>query len=401
MKKIVFIILISSLISPLFSQDKGVFIERKNETWDKIQETIKKEDDVKSTPKKAFIPDFDKIKIPTLDDFKPTWHNPPVMQASTNTCWSFSATSFFESEIYRLTKKEIKLSEMFTVYHEYLDRVSEFVKTRGTSYFAEGSQANALRRIYRKYGCVPHNFYPGKPAEKTYHDHSKMHNELDTYLKFIKEKNIWNLNEVLANVKSILNYYLGVPPEKFPYNGKIITPKEFMESEAKLVVDDYVDILSLLEYGYYKQVEYDVPDNWWNDNSFYNVPLDEYMKYLRNAITNGYTVAIGGDVSEAGLYSYKDAAIIPSFDIPSQFIDENARQFRFSNGTTTDDHGIHIVGITQKDGAYWYLIKDSGSGAQNGNAKGYYFYREDYIKLKMMSYLIHKDAVKDLLIKFK
>ncbi len=401
MKNLILLFVILYLSVEIFAQDKGIFIERKNETWDKIQETIKKEEEKKTPTKKSFIPDFEKIKVPTLDDFKPIWHNPPVMQASTNTCWSFSATSFFESEIYRLTKKEIKLSEMFTVYYEYLDRVNEYVNTRGASYFAEGSQANALRRIYRKHGCVPHYAFPGKPAEQTYHNHSKMHKELETYLKFIKEKNIWNLEEVLNNVKSILNYYLGAPPVKFAYNGKVLTPKEFMENEAKLLIDDYVDILSLLEYGYYKQVEYDVPDNWWNDSSFYNVPLDEYMNTLRNAIINGYTVAIGGDVSEAGLNSYADAAIIPSFDIPAQFIDEYSCQFRFSNGTTTDDHGIHIVGIIPKDGTNWYLIKDSGSGAQNGKAKGYYFYREDYIKLKMMSYLIHKDAVKDLLMKFK
>jgi bleomycin hydrolase len=96
-----------------------------------------------------------------------------------------------------------------------------------------------------------------------------------------------------------------------------------------------------------------------------------------------------------------DVAIVPSFDIPSEYIDESARQFRFSNKTTTDDHGIHLVGFLNKDGKDWYLIKDSGSGSRDGQNKGYYFYHEDYVKLKMLSFMAHKDAVKDLLDKFR
>jgi bleomycin hydrolase len=125
------------------------------------------------------------------------------------------------------------------------------------------------------------------------------------------------------------------------------------------------------------------------------------MSAIKNAVKAGYTLAIGGDVSEPGLYSFDDIAMIPSWDIPSAYINDKARQFRFTNNTTTDDHGIHIVGSLIKNGIWWFLIKDSGSGARNGNAIGYYFYHEDYIKLKMMTFSVHKDAVKDLLQKFK
>ena len=129
--------------------------------------------------------------------------------------------------------------------------------------------------------------------------------------------------------------------------------------------------------------------------------LNEWLAALKSAIRNGYTMCIGGDVSEAGYLSQNDIAIVPTFDIPSEYIDENARQFRFSNQTTTDDHGIHLVGYMTKDGKDWYLIKDSGSGSRDGNNYGYYFYNEDYVKLKMMDFMVHKDAVKDLLKKFK
>ena len=165
-------------------------------------------------------------------------------------------------------------------------------------------------------------------------------------------------------------------------------------------MDDYVDILSLFEKPYWQKVEYTVEDNWWHDSEYYNVPLDDWLNAIKNAVRNGYTMAIGGDVSEPGYESHLQVAMVPTFDIPSAYIDENAREFRFNNHTTTDDHGIHLVGYENKDGKDWFLIKDSGSGSRNAKNKGYYFYHEDYVKLKMLDFLIHKDAVKDLLSKF-
>ena len=88
--------------------------------------------------------------------------------------------------------------------------------------------------------------------------------------------------------------------------------------------------------------------------------------------------------------------MVPTFDIPSEYIDEHARQLRFSNGATTDDHGIHLVGFMEKDGEDWFLIKDSGSGSRNGPNVGYYFYHEDYVKLKIMDYTVHKDAIEGI-----
>jgi bleomycin hydrolase len=164
-------------------------------------------------------------------------------------------------------------------------------------------------------------------------------------------------------------------------------------------------VTSVLEKPYWKQVEYDVPDNWWNDSSYYNLPLDEYMNIVRKSIRNGYTLMIGGDVSEAGFDAKNQIAIVPSFDIPAESIDEFSRQFRFSNKTTTDDHGMHLIGYLEKDGKDWYLIKDSGSGSRNCAKEsknfGYYFFREDYVKLKMMTFMVHKDMMKEYLQKFK
>ena len=122
---------------------------------------------------------------------------------------------------------------------------------------------------------------------------------------------------------------------------------------------------------------------------------------IKKAVREGHTVCIVGDNSESGFYAEYDAALIPTYDIPPEYIDENARQLRFSNQNTTDDHAIHIVGYLEKDRKDWYLIKDSGAKSRNGHHEGYMFYREDFVKLKMMNILLHKDVVEDIINKVK
>jgi bleomycin hydrolase len=399
---VLLLILISfSVLNSKPKKDKGVFIDYNNVTWDTIRKEIN-EYEKKETPKqKTFIVDFSEYNLPnSLSEFKSQWHNDPVMQSSTGTCWCFSGTSFLESDVYRQTGKKFKFSEMFTVYWEYIEKVRRFVHEHGNSAIGEGSESNAVMRIWKKYGCVPEDAYTGKKPGQKHHNHSKMFNEIKIYLDNCKTNNIWDEELILSNVKSILNYYMGIPPAEFIFNNKKTTPLEFQQNEVKINLDDYVDIISLLEYGFGKSVVYDVQDNWWK-SEYKNVSLDEYIDAIKTAIKNGFTLAIGGDVSETGLYSFADAAIIPTFDIPSESIDDYARQFRFSNGTTGDDHGIHIVGYTEKDGITWFLIKDSGSGARNGKFKGYYMYSEDYVKLKMIDFTAHKDAVPEFLKKIK
>ncbi|MEI7803420.1 MAG: C1 family peptidase, partial [Bacteroidota bacterium] len=168
---------------------------------------------------------------------------------------------------------------------------------------------------------------------------------------------------------------------------------------CKLNMDDYVDVISLMEKPYFTQMEYKVPDNWWHDSSYYNVPLDTFMAIIKRGIRAGYSITIGGDVSEPG-FNMNNVCMVPSFDIPSEYIDENARQFRFNNGTTTDDHGMHLVGYMEKNGKDWYLIKDSGAGSRNvgesNESFGYYYFHEDYVKLKIIDITVHKDLIKNL-----
>lgn len=392
------LLVVSILQTMAQKRDKAIFVEPKNEFLDSIKEESDNFARKEIQPQKSFRVDFSLINHPTSpDEFTKYWANAPISQGLSGMCWCFSATSFFETEVNRLHKRQIKLSELYTVYWEYVEKARRFVRERGNSEFGEGSESNAVPRIWKQYGIVPAESYTGlKPGQK-FHDHGKMFSEMNTYLQSLKSSNFWNEEQILSNIKSILNYYIGEPPTSVTLSGKQMSPKEYLEKIVQLKLDDYVEVMSIMQQPYYQWAEYEVPDNWWHSKEYFNIPLDVYMTSLKKAIRDGYTVCIGGDVSEVGYEGHAGVGIIPTFDIPTEYIDENARQFRFSNRTSTDDHGIHLIGYKEQDGTDWYLIKDSGAGSRNNNHPGYYFYREDYVKLKMLGFMVHRDMVEDIL----
>ena len=398
-KKLTILLLITSTVT---AQDKGKFESYSNPFYGKIVSESDKYDKADKEEYKSFKMNFDGKQIPqSLKEFTIVAAENPISQGNTGTCWCFSTTSFYESEIHRITGKTINLSELYPVYFEYIEKARGYINTRGKTHLGEGSETNAVQRMMDWYGIVPAEAYEGKPSDQPFYNHEKMFSEIETYLKNCKSTNFWDEETILSNIKSILNHYMGIPPTLFKYEGKTYTPKSFLKNVTKLKPTDYVDFMSLLQKPYWSQEEYKVPDNWWRSADYYNVPLDEFMFAIKNAIKNGYSISIGGDVSESGYSSANDVAMVPSYDIPSEYIDENARQFRFSNGTTTDDHAIHLIGYKiDKNDDWWFLIKDSGSGSRNGRFPGYYFYHEDFVKLKMMTFTIHKDAVKEALNKF-
>lgn len=357
--------------------------------------------------RKILIMDQSKMDLPNDPAlYKTFWHTPVVSQGNTGTCWDYSTTSMYESEMFRLTGKKVKISEMYTAYWEYVEKARRYIQQRGKSNFGEGSEANAVARIWEKYGAVPNSVYTGLPEGRKYHSHEAMFNEMNAFLEGLKVSNNWNEEAGLSTIKAILNHYIGVPPTDFQYEGKKYSPASFLKEYMMINTSDYVDIMSLMEQPYWQKAEYKVPDNWWHSKEYYNVPLDVFMEIWNYAIENGYTTAVGGDVSEAGINRNTNCAMIPDFDIPYNAINESARQFRFSNNTTTDDHGMHCVGYYKaKDGKMWYLVKDSSSGSRNvGEADkrfGYYFFRDDYAKLKMMNITVHKDAFKKYMDRFK
>lgn len=343
-----------------------------------------------------------------------------VSQGRTGTCWSFSALSFFESELKRLGKGEHNLSEMFVVRKAYEDKARMYARMYGLSNFDEGGAFVDIPYVIRKYGIVPEEVYKGLNYGSESHNHAEMAEILKSTMKAV----VSNPQKTLTTqwpeaISGILDAYLGVVPEKFTYKGKEYTPKSYAQSLG-LNMDDYVSITSFNHHPFYHPFVVEVPDNWTYGQS-YNLPLHEMIEVMDNALTNGFTFAWGSDVSEKG-FSFKNGlAIVPeneddinvkgkdnkhfndagadkqssAFDTPKpeKKITQEMRQAAFDNWETTDDHGMHATGILKdQNGTKYYIIKNSW-GTDYNECDGYFYASETYVKYKTINFMVHKDGL--------
>ena len=342
--------------------------------------------------------DWSQIKSPASpEDFKQLWHLPPTPQFYTGTCWAFCSTSFLESEAHRIAGVDVKLSEMWTVYWEYVEKSRSYLNSFGHTPVAQGGQDHGTLEIMKLYGAMPHDQYPGVLDAQGRHDHTPLLKELKGYLDWVLDSGTWDEEQNLAYVRSILDKHLGAPPQDVVYEGKTYSPRSFQREVLQLNPDDYAACVSRMNTPFYARVLLDVEDNWRRKDDYLNLPLHDFYEVIQKALKAGYTLSIGGDNSEAGMDGKFDSAVVPSWDIPAKFINQASREFRIDNGTTTDDHGVHVVGTTKLGGQDWYLIKDSNRSSRLGEFKGYYFWSGDYIRLKMLSFTVHKDMLKGLL----
>jgi bleomycin hydrolase len=358
----------------------------------------------RETPTSA-APDFLAAELagferPTnLLEFTRLPHLAPVEQGKTGNCWCYAATSLLESELRRQGKAEVKLSEMFTVYWEYVEKARRFIREKGNSVLRAGSEPGlALERI-KQYGLVRASDYTGLLNGRTAHDHEQLFSEFRSYLNALAAKNDWDESRALAGVRAILDRHIGCPPDRITVEGRSLTPLEYLASLG-LQPADYVAFVSFMYLPFYTMGEYKVPDNWNHSRDYHNLPLYEYSLALLRALRKGYSAVLAVDFSEPGYLGEADVAMVPTFDIPPAYIDQSSRELRFKNGATTDDHAVHCVGYLESGKGNWFLIKDSWENAYWGKNKGYFFYQDDYIRLKCLVFMVHKDAVKEVLEKF-
>jgi bleomycin hydrolase len=350
---------------------------------------------------------------------------PVESQGITGTCWSFSALSFFESELMRMgTKNPELLSEMFIVRKAYESKAEKFIRMDGKINFAEGGAFHDIPFVIKNYGIVPKSVYSGLNYGSETHDHSELFSVLNgamqgllTHLQSGSTKSGLSTSWVSA-MKGILDAYLGPDVKEFELAGKKYTPKSYAKAIG-LNMDDYVSLTSFTNHAMNERCELAIPDNWaWGDS--YNVSLDDLFAACEYALKNGYTLAWGADVSEKGFSFRNGLAIVPedpsSIEVKGKdnknFSDAGAdktsnqfltpgkevvvtpemRQQGYDNKTTTDDHGMHIVGLFKdQNGTKYFLVKNSwGTG---NYPEGYLYVSESYFKLKTINIYLHKDGV--------
>ena len=322
-----------------------------------------------------------------VEAFDPFFHFPPKHQGLTGSCWAHTGISFIETEVERKQGVEVKLAVMQIVYWDFYQKCRHFIETRGEKDIRVGSQIGGTFRVAEEFGLVPEKDFPGNPTPEGY-DAGPLYDELSTYLDYLKANAYWDKESAMNYVKDILEKHLGKMPEEFKYDGKSYTPKSFYKKVLKFNPKKYISLQSTLSLPFYKYDNFPFPDHWWKGKEFYNLPLDEFYGVIVKAVKAGYSVPIGGDTSEPGYNRYEGIAFIPDVDIPVELINQESREYRIDNETTGDDHAVHVVGYVQIDGIDWFLIKDSSRSAYQSEHPGYYFYRGDYVKLKMLNAIV-------------
>ena len=329
----------------------------------------------------------------SVEDFEPLFHFDSRNQDTTLVCWSFSTTSFLETEMKRVGLEPVRLARMYPVYHVFLEKAKRFVRTQGASRFAPGDLFSGVLETIAAYGIVPEEAYRGQARICATYNHDEMYDQLDSLMRFVKANTLWDEKAVLAKVVPILTNHLGTPPETFEYKGTTYTPRSFLEKVVRLPWDEYLLVTSFSSSPFDQYIELPVPDNWAHRSNYFNVPLDVFSAGVTEALNRGYSVAIDADISEPSYRQTKTHAIIPPYDIPFENITQQARDFRFENGSTTDDHLMHILAQRKLGDQEWYLVKDSWRTAFDVQPDGYFFFHKSYVQLKVLAYLVHREGV--------
>lgn len=329
-------------------------------------------------------------------------------QASSGTCWSYSTNSFLESEMMRMGKEPIELAPIFSAHCVYMDKADMYVRMHGAVSWGDGGECHDVLNMYAKYGAMPQEVYTGLHYGTTKNKFA----EMQAILKAMLDAVVSNPNGKLTPswkkaYEDVLNSYLGEIPKTFVWDHHTYTPQSFAAQKIGIHPEDYVEISSFTTAPYYKKTVLTVPDNWAFGN-VYNVQMNDLTDVIDNALNKGFTVAWATDVSEK-YFSWKNGvAYVPEkdyddmddsekkymFDGPKaeRVITPEKRQAAYDNYETTDDHGMHIVGLAEdQNGRKYYKVKNSWG--EKNDYKGYIYVSRAYVKYKTTAILLNKGGV--------
>ena len=332
-------------------------------------------------------------------------------QGSSGTCWSYSTNSFLESEMIKAGKKPVPLAKIYTARCSYLDKAYNYVRMNGAVSWGDGGEPHDVINMYAKYGILPESVYTGLINGAKKNNFKKMQAGLKAMLDTIVNSSAAGVDlSWQKRFKDTLDAHLGIVPEKFEYEGKEYTPVTFAKEAVGLNPDDYIEFISQTNTPYWQKAMMLVPDNWafqWD----WNIPAQDFTTIIDHALKKGYTLAWGTDVSEPYFSWPNGVAFVPQNpelykkDLtdeqkkeffngpkPEPEITPELRQKGLENMRTTDDHGMHIVGLAKdQNGKEYYVVKNSWG--ESNDYKGFLYVTKAFVQYKTTGLLVNKKAV--------
>ncbi|MFB3386067.1 aminopeptidase C [Flavobacterium sp. LAR06] len=329
-------------------------------------------------------------------------------QGSSGTCWSYSTNSFLESEMIRLGKQPVELSQIYSARNVYVEKGINYVRMHGAVTLGDGGALHDVINMYKKYGTVPREVYTGL----NYGTDKNKFGEMAALIEGVLAAVVKNPNgELTPNWQkayaAVIDSYLGKVPDNFTYKGKNYTPQSFAKEVVGINPDEYVEMSSFTTAPYYQKTTMMVPDNWSFDQ-VYNVKVNDMTDVIDNALKKGYTVAWATDVSEKSFSWKNGVAYVPTKKVDDMTAEEKAdmfngpkpepeitpemRQAAFDNYATTDDHGMHIIGLAKdQTGREYYIVKNSWG--ETNDYKGFLFVTKNFVKYKTTALMVNKGGI--------
>lgn len=260
-------------------------------------------------------------------------------QGSSGRCWMFASLNIFRYILINaLNLDDFEFSETYLFFWDKFERSNQYLKWfienpssspeekdfdyMISDYMSDGGWWNTFSNLVNKYGLVPLS-----AMKETFQseDSNVMNNIIQNHLTstinyIIKNRKKLSVNEIqkiretaLENIYNILVKFLGEPPKKFNWNFTIeeepnsvtnTTPLEFLDMIVPdiNIKEDFI-VLSHIPTSDMKMYQNYTVNNTSNIEggimlSFYNVPINELVKYSMKSIENGLAVWFAGDVTK-------------------------------------------------------------------------------------------------------
>ncbi len=271
-------------------------------------------------------------------------------QEKSGRCWMFAALNNIRYSISKdlnIKDHDFELSQSYIMFWDKLEKANYFLENIISTVELEidsrrvmwllneptndGGQWDMFTALIEKYGIAPKYVMP-----ETYHSsNSRYMNKIlslklrdfaktlreDFKLGADKESLREEKETMLAEIYSILAYFLGEPPQEFDFEYKDkdgefyrdsgLTPKEFYNKYSKVKMTDYVSIINAptkdkpFDQTYTVEFLGNVKEG--QQIHYLNLPIDKLINYTKNQLKNGEPVWFGCDV---GQWSDRDLGIM-------------------------------------------------------------------------------------------
>lgn len=301
-------------------------------------------------------------------------------QGQSELCWAYGMLATIESE-HIMKGDSINLSVAYIARMMLQEKALEYYFSQGKKTISMRGMSSMLIHYINKYGAEPYDSYEDKK-------------DINYKVLCRKVKQVCNgaiakgagIAKLKEELNDLFDSELGyMPAQQIHMLGAEYTPLEFAHSVC--YPEEYVALTSFTHHPFREYFSLEVADNQMHDE-FLNIPIDELLQHIQQAIENGHPVCWEGDISEPGFQNPKNNYVdITSAERP---VTQESRQKTFEQLHTTDDHVMEIIGTFVQGKQRYYVCRNSW-GTNWGN-QGRIYLSEDYIKLKTIAVYMSEEA---------